>query len=116
MSEGGEDRPVIRPAIRCTYKRGVCHLHGRGARKYYQPVKVRKVGPDGEVTRVTQKKAYYQCDLGQRGGGLRQPRISFMTRDSDDNAVGYLGCSNTSVGQYLGISRDEQGKETLDEN
>ena len=87
-----------------------------GARKYYQPVKVRKVGPDGEVIRITQKKAYYQCDLGQRGGGLRQPRISFMTRDSDDNAVGYLGCSNTSVGQYLGISRDEQGKETLDEN
>ena len=104
--------------VKCTYVKGVCAIHGEGARKFFKPLILKQEGPDGKVTRTVRKKAYYQCDLGQRGRGgrMRQPRISFLmkttpttTRDRDDNTVGYLGLDNGSVGQYVGIERAEQG-------
>ena len=116
-NEGGNARPIAGGDAKCTYVRGVCHLHGEGARKYFRPHISKVVGPDGGVTRSVKKKAYYQCDLGQRGR-RRQPVLSFLrtTRNSDDNTVGYLGMNNDSVGQYLGVAREEQGNEMLDEN
>ena len=122
--EGDDVSQVNRDDAKCTYVKGVCDIHGEGARKYYKPLILKHEGPDGRVTRSIKKKAYYQCDLGQRGRGgrMRQPKISFLrmtttttTRDIDDNTVGYLGLDNSSVGQYVGIDRAEQGNGMPDE-
>ena len=105
------------PQEKCSYKKGICHLHGDGARKYFKFVSIKKKGPDGVMIPGSRKQSYYQCDLGQRGRGkLIQSRISFHrpTQGDKDLQAGYLGISKNSVGQYLGIARSDKKASVVD--
>ena len=105
------------PQEKCSYKKGICHLHGDGAKKYFKFVSIKKKGPDGVMIPGSRKQSYYQCDLGQRGRGkLRQSRISFHrpTQGDEDLQAGYLGISKNSVGQYLGIARSDKKASVVD--
>ena len=53
-----------------------------GAKLHWKPVKVPNPEPWGKKTT---KKYYYVCDIGPRGGILRQPRLSFRAKLEEDN-------------------------------
>ena len=61
----------------CTYKKGVCHIHGEGAIKKWKPSFITEVGPDGKKTRRYAKKYEYVCDTSLNGRKLYQSRLSF---------------------------------------
>ena len=112
--------PTPQEAIKekCSHKKGFCHLHGDGAKKYFKYVSIKKMGPDGVMKPGSRRQTYYQCDLGQRGRGkLRQSRISFHrpTQGDEDLQAGYLGISMNTVGQYLGIVRSDKKASVVDE-
>ena len=67
----------------CVYtKGGTCSRHGPGAKLHWKPVKVRNPAPGGKKTT---KQYYYTCDIGPKGGALRQPRLSFRAKLEEDN-------------------------------
>ena len=55
----------------CSYTgRGICSIHGPGAKRFWRPQTERVTSPDGEATLRTVRKYYYSCDLGPRDGSF----------------------------------------------
>ena len=80
---GGSNDLSGRPAVKsgtCQYsKDGVCSIHrGKGIRKW-KPVRLSRVGADGNRTTRVTKKYYFVCDVGPGGMGTVQPKLNFNT-------------------------------------
>ena len=56
---------------------GTCSIHGPGAKKMETPVRVNRTFKNGTTRSVLTKKKWFKCELGMRGGMLRQQRLSF---------------------------------------
>ena len=111
-SGGGGDEGIPEPMMKrtpkpglsrnkvCSYsKRGVCAVHGPGAKEHWRPIRDPVPGPDGKL--VT-RQYYWVCpkeEIGPRGGILRQSRLSFggMRRSStnDEGNNDDSRCKNT---------------------
>ena len=71
--EEDDDRSVV-----CVYdEAGVCSIHGPGAREMSKPVRVTRTFKNGTTKSGMAKKKWFQCDVGMRGGRLRQTELSF---------------------------------------
>ena len=86
--------------------RGVCSLHGPGAREMSKPVRVTRTGPGGKQKCVMSKKKWFKCDVVIKGGNPRQTTLSFgvvldASRTGRRDSKGSLGQNNASVGQDL---------------
>ena len=57
-------------------KKGVCSIHGPGAKYRWRPGTKRVTGEDGVIENVKTKIYYWLCDLGPKGRGLQQTSIS----------------------------------------
>ena len=102
-------------AAKCSYsKKGVCSIHGPGAKQQFRMVSYVKTGTDGKKTRGTIKKAYYTCDLGLKGGRLIQNKLSFVKttllggQEIKDTADIDLNTSTSKEGQELGSAQTER--------
>ena len=97
---------------KCSYKKGVCSIHGPGAKQQFRMVSYVKTGTDGKKIRGTTKKAYYTCDLGLNGGKLTQNKLSFMKttlmggQEIKDTADNDFNNSTSKEGQRRGRYTD----------
>ena len=57
----------------CSYVKGVCRLHGGGARRCWKPVG--RI-TNGEGKSVLKQEYFYVCDLGLNGRIMSQPMVS----------------------------------------
>ena len=55
-------------------EKGVCSLHGPGAKWVWRPVPVKKPTPGGKKTR---KEHYWRCEMNKKGKMMTQTKISF---------------------------------------
>ena len=97
-------------ARRCTYKNGVCDIHGRGAVRKWRPSFITEVGPGGVKTRRYVKKYEYVCDLGEAGGKLNQSRLPFSAMTVNDRKGGAtdIAARGEEEGSDLGASKEGQ--------
>ena len=56
---------------------GTCSIHGPGAKKMETPVRVNRTFKNGTTRNVLTTKKWFKCEVGMRGGMLRQQRLSF---------------------------------------
>ena len=100
MTQRRTPKPGLSRNKVCSYsKRGVCAVHGPGAKEHWRPIRDPVPGPDGKL--VT-RQYYWVCpkdEIGPRGGILRQSRLSFggMRRSStnDEGNTDDSRCKNT---------------------
>ena len=100
--ENDDDRSVV-----CVHDEdGTCGIDGPGAKEMSKPVRVTRTFKNGTTRSVMTKKKWWKCDLGMRGGRLRQTQLSFSVvleasragrRDNKRN----LGQQDASEGQDL---------------
>ena len=55
-------------------EKGVCSLHGPGAKWVWRPVPVKKPAPGGKKTK---KEYYWRCEMNVKGKMMKQTKISF---------------------------------------
>ena len=99
---------------KCTYKKGVCNLHGKGATKHKKKSYVKVKKPDGTYFMRLVSKIEYRCDLDTSGDKkLKQSKLSFdnsLTQNgADDNSVEGGGCLMTSTEGQISSCDDEPG-------
>ena len=77
---------------RCAYKKvGYCQVHGKGARKVFEPSWVPSTSPGGTKTMEYQKKCVWRCNVVamKTEQKLKQTKIScFMKTTSKETAGG----------------------------
>ena len=68
--------PGVTSPILYQYKKGICNIHGGGAKLSWKPVTKTIVGADRmKVTRYT-RKYFHTCDVGPRRKKLVQQKLS----------------------------------------
>ena len=73
--EGLGDKAV---GVVCVHDdQGTCSIHGPGAKEMSKPVRVNRTFKNGTTRSVLTNKKWFKCELGMRGGMLRQQRLSF---------------------------------------
>ena len=76
----GHRRVVRRDEVRRRQvydEEGTCSIHGPVSKKMFKPVRVTRTGQVGLPVSVVTRKTCYQCDVGMKGGRLRQTKLSF---------------------------------------
>ena len=113
------------PAL-CSYKKGVCNLHGRGAKLGWKKITKNVVGPDGRTTTRDTRKYFYTCgaEIGPRKKKIVQQTLplsftrdakafSVIKGDNDAKQEGVLGMVQIATegqandGCMAGIKRED---------
>ena len=87
------------PAL-CSYKKGVCNLHGRGAKLGWRKITKIVVGTDGRTTTRDTRKYFYTCgdEMGPRKKKIIQQKLPLsFTRDAKTGSV-FKGNNDTKQG------------------
>ena len=99
-----QKKDVVKDVVCVHDTEGTCNIHGPGAREMSKPVRVTRTFKNGSTRSVMTKQKWWKCDLGMRGGRLRQTSLSFgvvceASRAGHRDNKGNLGQEDTSVGQ-----------------
>ena len=100
----------------CVYtKRGVCDVHGPGAKETWRPIKKRVTMPGGVVKYETGRKYSWTCDLGPRGRGLLRQRgiasfLGMSTRGGPRSDLRNSSPSHSTTSEGQEASDAEQNK------
>ena len=79
------DPGVTSSPAECSYKKGVCNVHGRGAKLGWRKITKTVVGPDGRTTTRDTRKYFYTCgaEIGPRKKRVVQQTLPLsFTRDA----------------------------------
>ena len=71
-------------------KEGTCDIHGKGAKKVFEPRWITTTGADGKKTKELKKKYIWRCNVlsMKTEQGLKQPKISFLMKTTSKKAEG----------------------------
>ena len=100
-----QKKNVVRDVVCVHDTEGTCNIHGPGAKEMSKPVRVTRTFKNGNTRSVMTSQKWWKCDLGMRGGRLRQTSLSFGVVSEARGAgnrdnKGNLGQRNSSVGQH----------------
>ena len=73
------------PSLSCvhmTRDKGICHVHGSGARKSWKPSTKKIVGLEWKTTTRYTRRYFCVCDVGPKRGKMIQQKLSFSNRPS----------------------------------
>ena len=79
------------PSLSCvhmTRDKGICHVHGSGARKSWKPSTKKIVGPDGMTTTRYTRRYFYVCDVGPKRGKMIHQKLSFSKTTESSKTEG----------------------------
>ena len=77
MKDGPGDKDAVARVVCEHDDKGTCSIHGPGAKEMTTPVRVKRTFKNGTTRSVLTNKKWFRCELGRRGGMLRQQKLSF---------------------------------------
>ena len=90
--QGARDNKAAVPGdtspTRCTYYKGICHIHGSGDRRCWKPSTKRIIGHDGNTTTRYSRVTFYVRDVGPKTGKMVQQKISFKKTTNSSKTTG----------------------------
>ena len=90
-------------------KKGVCSIHGPGAKYRWRPGTKRVTGEDGVIENVKTKIYYWLCDLGPKGRGLQQTSISRFLSSARGGREGNQTVGVRTLLGAVSTTSEEQG-------